>query len=121
MPLRMFYFIFKDQALPANRPRGVAERLSYSVCAFGLRRAGCTKARLVWVQESPSASQRMQKFPKCKLHKDLGTLLQNAASLTSIHGCCGASGIPRISTVLPSQIFWHMGGFENMAVLCDPS
>lgn len=79
------------------------------------------RARLVWVQESPSASQRMQKFPKCKLHKDLGTLLQNAASLTSIHSCCGASGIPKISTALPSQTFWHMEGFEDMAVLCDPT
>lgn len=108
MPLGMFYFIFKDQTLPANRPRGVAERHSYSVCAFGLRRAGGTKARLVQIQESPSASQRMQKFSKCKLHKDLGTLLQNAASLTSI-------------TVQPSQIFWHMEGFENMAMLCDPT
>lgn len=50
MPLRTFYFIFKDQALPASRPTGVAERHSYSVCAFGLRRAGGTKARLVWIQ-----------------------------------------------------------------------
>lgn len=99
-------FDFKDQTLPAHRPRGVAEGRSYYVCVlFGFGK-GRRDAGLVHVGTTdPRCLPGMWRF--------LQTLLQNAVSLASMHSCCGPSAILRISIAWTSQFWGHLEGFEK--------
>lgn len=99
------WFACKDQALPAHRPRGVAEGLPLTSVLLAweeqaVRRAGpCGNHSPLMLPGGAEIS------PKHKRHWELGGLLQNAARLISIHSCCGASTVPRVSTAGASQVF----------------